>query len=109
MVKEKAESDEPYLRADRLDTRRSRLMFIRSSWVLLEKENHRPSPTLSARESEWAKAEAMLKSGNSVFERNRIDSSVLCPKIKEQISGEKEKLVYCRAVSQSSTMPPNEP
>uniref|UniRef100_M1DB44 Uncharacterized protein n=1 Tax=Solanum tuberosum TaxID=4113 RepID=M1DB44_SOLTU len=27
-----------------------------------------------ARESEWAKAEVVLKSGNSVFKRTRVDS-----------------------------------
>ncbi|KAG5630764.1 hypothetical protein H5410_002481 [Solanum commersonii] len=38
--------------------------------------NPRPSPTLLARESEWANAEAVLKSDNSVFERNRVDSGL---------------------------------
>ncbi|KAG5631569.1 hypothetical protein H5410_003286, partial [Solanum commersonii] len=50
------------------------LVVIGSSWFLLERVNPRPSPTLSARESEWAKAEVVLKSGNSVFERNRVYS-----------------------------------
>ncbi|KAG5571871.1 hypothetical protein H5410_061637 [Solanum commersonii] len=49
-------------------------MVIGSSWVQLERVNPRPSPTLSARETEWDKAEAMLKYSNSVFERNRVDS-----------------------------------
>ncbi|KAG5610096.1 hypothetical protein H5410_021377 [Solanum commersonii] len=40
--------------------------------------NPRPFPTHSARESEWAKAEVVLKSGNSMFERNRIDLG-FCP------------------------------
>ncbi|KAG5571602.1 hypothetical protein H5410_061368 [Solanum commersonii] len=33
---------------------------IRSTWVQLERVNPSPSPTHSARESEWAKTEAML-------------------------------------------------
>ncbi|WMV09113.1 hypothetical protein MTR67_002498 [Solanum verrucosum] len=49
-------------------------MVIGSSWVHLERVNPRPFPTLSARESEWAKTEVVLKCGNSVFERNRVDS-----------------------------------
>uniref|UniRef100_M1DUJ3 Uncharacterized protein n=1 Tax=Solanum tuberosum TaxID=4113 RepID=M1DUJ3_SOLTU len=48
-------------------------MVIGSSWVQLERVNPRPSPTYSARESEWAKAKAMLNCCNSVFERNRVD------------------------------------
>ncbi|KAG5614988.1 hypothetical protein H5410_014812 [Solanum commersonii] len=47
-------------------------------WVVVgsarEIVHPRLSPTLSAGESEWAKAEAVLKCGNSVFERNRVDS-----------------------------------
>uniref|UniRef100_M1DN13 Uncharacterized protein n=1 Tax=Solanum tuberosum TaxID=4113 RepID=M1DN13_SOLTU len=34
---------------------------IGSTWVQLERVNSSPSPTHSARESEWAKAEAVLK------------------------------------------------
>ncbi|KAG5590487.1 hypothetical protein H5410_041001, partial [Solanum commersonii] len=48
-------------------------MVIGSSWVQLERVNPRLFPTHSAQESEWAKAEVMLKSGNSVFERNRVN------------------------------------
>ncbi|KAG5615534.1 hypothetical protein H5410_015358, partial [Solanum commersonii] len=40
----------------------------------LERVNHRPSPTHSARESEWVKAKAVLNWCKSVFERNRFDS-----------------------------------
>ncbi|KAG5589813.1 hypothetical protein H5410_040327 [Solanum commersonii] len=46
----------------------------RSLWVQLERVNPRYFPTHSARESEWAKVEAVLKSDNSVFKRNRVDS-----------------------------------
>ncbi|KAG5615991.1 hypothetical protein H5410_015815 [Solanum commersonii] len=47
--------------------------IAKSSWVQLKRVNHRPSPTLSTRESEWANAEVVLKYGNSVFERIRVD------------------------------------
>ncbi|KAG5571657.1 hypothetical protein H5410_061423, partial [Solanum commersonii] len=40
----------------------------------LERVNPRIFPTHLARESEWNKAKAVLKSSNSVFERNRVDS-----------------------------------
>ncbi|KAG5595633.1 hypothetical protein H5410_036865 [Solanum commersonii] len=96
MLKAKAEGDEPDQRADRRMCRRSQLIapndtpqpkflntintfvfelneipvFIGSSWVQPKRVNPRPSPTLSARDSEWAKAEDVLKCGNSVFERN---------------------------------------
>ncbi|KAG5611013.1 hypothetical protein H5410_022294 [Solanum commersonii] len=53
---------------------KEKLVVIGSSWVQLERVNPRPSPTLSDQESEWAKAEVVLKSGNLVFERNQIDS-----------------------------------
>ncbi|KAG5606214.1 hypothetical protein H5410_027706 [Solanum commersonii] len=43
--------------------------FNEISLVQLERVNPRPFSTLSARESEWAKAEVVLKSSNSVFER----------------------------------------
>ncbi|KAG5580416.1 hypothetical protein H5410_051043 [Solanum commersonii] len=49
-------------------------VVIVSSGVNLERVNPRPFPTHSARESKWAKAEVVLKSGNSVFKRNRVDS-----------------------------------
>ncbi|KAG5584835.1 hypothetical protein H5410_045269 [Solanum commersonii] len=49
-------------------------VVIGSSWVQLERVNARPSPTHSARESEWDKAEAALKCCYSVFERNPVDS-----------------------------------
>ncbi|KAG5571353.1 hypothetical protein H5410_061119 [Solanum commersonii] len=49
-------------------------VVIGSSWVQLERVNPRPFPTHSARESEWAKGEVVLKSGNSVFKRNQVDS-----------------------------------
>uniref|UniRef100_M1DVA0 Uncharacterized protein n=1 Tax=Solanum tuberosum TaxID=4113 RepID=M1DVA0_SOLTU len=52
-------------------------MVIGSSWVQLESVNPRPSSILLARESEWAKAEVVLKCCNSVFERNRVDSSAV--------------------------------
>uniref|UniRef100_M1DC96 Uncharacterized protein n=1 Tax=Solanum tuberosum TaxID=4113 RepID=M1DC96_SOLTU len=84
-------------------------MIIRSSWVQLERVNPRPSPTLSTRESEWAKAEVVLKSGNSVFERNRIDLSVLSLEGNDKIGGEKEQSAYHRVVPRSSTMPPDKP
>ncbi|KAG5594666.1 hypothetical protein H5410_035898 [Solanum commersonii] len=45
-------------------------MAIGLSWVQLERVNLRPSPTLSARESEWAKVEVVLKCIKSVLERN---------------------------------------
>ncbi|KAG5586079.1 hypothetical protein H5410_046513, partial [Solanum commersonii] len=34
---------------------------IRSTWVQLKRVNHNPSPTHSSRESEWVKAEVVLK------------------------------------------------
>ncbi|KAG5631622.1 hypothetical protein H5410_003339 [Solanum commersonii] len=46
-------------------------------WVFVgstRESNPRPFPTHSARESEWAKVESVLKSSKSVFERNRVDS-----------------------------------
>ncbi|KAG5610108.1 hypothetical protein H5410_021389, partial [Solanum commersonii] len=49
-------------------------VVIGSSWVQLERVNPRPFSTHSARESELAKAKVVLKSGNSVFERNQVDS-----------------------------------
>uniref|UniRef100_M1DPW3 Integrase core domain containing protein n=1 Tax=Solanum tuberosum TaxID=4113 RepID=M1DPW3_SOLTU len=52
-------------------------MVIGSLWVQLERVNPRPSPTHTTRESEWAKAEAVLKCCNSVFERNRVDSGAM--------------------------------
>ncbi|KAG5580437.1 hypothetical protein H5410_051064, partial [Solanum commersonii] len=101
--KEQSKGDELDQRADRRVCRRSRLtapnspsqhkflntintclnfvfelneipVVIGSSWFQLERVNPRPSPTLSARESEWAKAEVVLKCGNLVFKRNRVDS-----------------------------------
>ncbi|KAG5580599.1 hypothetical protein H5410_051226 [Solanum commersonii] len=49
------------------------LVVIGSPWVQLERVNPSPFPTHSSQESEWVKEEALLKSGNSVFERNRVD------------------------------------
>ncbi|KAG5605188.1 hypothetical protein H5410_026680, partial [Solanum commersonii] len=40
---------------------------------MLERVNPSPFPTHSTRESEWAKAEAVLKIGNSMFDRNQVD------------------------------------
>ncbi|KAG5630849.1 hypothetical protein H5410_002566, partial [Solanum commersonii] len=57
--------DEPNRRADHLVYQRSRLTTL--------SVNPRPSPTHSTRESEWAKAEIVLKCYTSVFLRNRVD------------------------------------
>ncbi|KAG5599817.1 hypothetical protein H5410_031187, partial [Solanum commersonii] len=48
--------------------------IIGSLWVQLERVNPRPSPTHSARESDWAKVKAGSNCGLSVFERKRFDS-----------------------------------
>ncbi|KAG5631420.1 hypothetical protein H5410_003137, partial [Solanum commersonii] len=42
--------------------------------IELKRVNPRLFPTHSAPESEWAKAEIVLKISNSVFERNQVDS-----------------------------------
>ncbi|KAG5611033.1 hypothetical protein H5410_022314 [Solanum commersonii] len=51
-------------------------------WLLgrrgFKRVNPRPFPTHSTRESEWAKAEVVLKCCNSVFERNRVDLGNYC-------------------------------
>ncbi|KAG5605364.1 hypothetical protein H5410_026856 [Solanum commersonii] len=67
-------------------------MVIGSSWVQLKRVNPRPFPTYLARESEWAKADAVLKSRNLVFERNRVDSGSYKEgnEAKPQVEGSKD-------------------
>ncbi|KAG5599666.1 hypothetical protein H5410_031036 [Solanum commersonii] len=50
------------------------LKTSKSKKLELKRVNPRLFPTHSARGSEWAKVKSVLKSGNSVFERNQVDS-----------------------------------
>uniref|UniRef100_M1E0G4 Uncharacterized protein n=1 Tax=Solanum tuberosum TaxID=4113 RepID=M1E0G4_SOLTU len=54
-------------------------MVIGLSWVQLERVNPKPSPTHSARESEWTKAKVVLHCCLLVFDRNRFDSRSVAP------------------------------
>ncbi|KAG5610260.1 hypothetical protein H5410_021541 [Solanum commersonii] len=97
VVKEKIESkgDESNQKVDRRSNQRSRLTFLETiflsfedfnflsnlkwvlkilHWVQLSRVKPKPSPTHSARESEWTKAKVVLHFRLLVFERNWFHS-----------------------------------
>ncbi|KAG5571669.1 hypothetical protein H5410_061435, partial [Solanum commersonii] len=101
---------------------------IGSTWIQLERVNPSPSLIHSTRESEWAKAEAVLKSAtrclretesilgkspspvgeSSISLEITFCSSVLSPKGKDQVGDEMKQSACRRVVPQSSTISPND-
>uniref|UniRef100_M1DYB1 Gag-pol polyprotein n=1 Tax=Solanum tuberosum TaxID=4113 RepID=M1DYB1_SOLTU len=96
MLKTKEESVFGLLERERDFKTKTTKSIVGGYWIVVgsaRESDPKPSPTLSAQESEWAKAEDVLKYNNSMFERNRVDSGLKCGKCSKK----------CRVMSNRSS------